>query len=422
LHYTTPEGSYATDPNGAPRIVEFREMVKSLNESGLRVVMDVVYNHTFRSTDSHFEHLVPGYYFRQDEKGQFSNGSGCGNETASNRCMMRKLMVDSLVHWAKEYHVDGFRFDLMGLHDLETMREIRKALDRVDRSILLYGEGWTGGDSPLPPARRAVKTNVRKLDRVAAFSDTIRDALKGPVWDKAGKGFVNGGEGLEEAIKAGVVASTPHPQVKYAKGDAWKGPWASGPGCCVTYDSCHDNHALWDKLELGTPGAKDADLVRVNKLVAAIVLTSQGISFLHAGEEIARAKQHVENSYNASDAVNRIDWSRKARYRALFEYYRGLIALRKAHPAFRLRSAEAIRKSLRFARVEEPGFVAFVLKQGRQMLAVVYNATKKDRTMLLPAAGWGVLADGTRAGAKPFRRIPGAGAVVAAGSALVLIR
>ena len=407
-NYNVPEGSYSTDAaDGAVRIREFKQMVKALHKAGLRVVMDVVYNHTYRSADSHFHQIVPGYYHRQDASGGFSNGSGCGNELASDRSMVRKMMVDSLVYWAREYHVDGFRFDLMGLHDLETMKEIRAALDRVDRSILIYGEGWTGGDSPLPYAKRAMKTNVAKLDRVAAFSDTIRDGIKGTVMEHARGGFVQGGAGFEETIKSGVVASVKHPQVAYPKGDAWRGPWAAEPGQCVTYNSCHDNHALWDKLVLTTPQATEAERIRMNQLAAAIVLTSQGLSFLHAGEEFLRAKKGVENSYNKSDAINAIDWRRKARRAEVVQYYRGLIALRRATPEFRLTSAAEIRKRIAFLPAQPSGVVAFLVAGDRRQLLVIYNTRAHEVTINLPAGAWKVLVDDERAGAKPRRAVRG---------------
>jgi pullulanase len=420
-NYNVPEGSYSSDPHdGTVRVREFKQLVQALHRAGIRVVMDVVYNHTYRGGESHFHALVPGYYHRQNAEGGFSNGSGCGNEVASDRSMVRKMMVDSLVYWAREYHIDGFRFDLMGLHDLDTMKEIRRALDRVDRSILLYGEGWTGGDSPLPYAKRAMKTNVRALDRVAAFSDNMRDGIKGTVMDHARGGFVQGGAGFEETIKAGVVASTAHPQVAYAKDDAWRGPWAREPWHCVSYDSCHDNHALWDKLTLTAGSEPEAMRVRMNKLAAAIVLTAQGISFLHAGEEFARTKKGVENSYNKPDSVNAIDWRRKRTYRALVDYYRGLIALRRASPELRLASAAAIRKRLAFLPVAQPGVVAFLVAGSARSLLVVYNANRTPVPVAIPDGMWKVLADGERAGTKALRTVRGACVEVAPVSALVL--
>lgn len=421
LNYNAPEGSYSTDPyHGEVRIREFKQLVMALHRAGIRVVMDVVYNHTYRGGDSHFHRIVPGYYHRQNAEGGFSNGSGCGNEVASDRSMVRKMMVDSLVYWAREYHVDGFRFDLMGLHDLETMKEIRRALDRVDRSILLYGEGWTGGDSPLPYARRAMKTNMRALERIAAFSDTIRDGIKGTVMEHGKGGFVQGESGFEETIKSGVVASVKHPQVAYPKQDLWRGPWAGEPWRCVTYNSCHDNHALWDKLALTAKDAPESLRLRMNKLAAAIVLTSQGISFLHAGEEFARGKKGVENSYNQPDAVNAIDWRRKKKYADLCAYYRGLIALRKVTPEFRLRSAAEIRRRLTFLSGAPAGVVAYRVAGVRRTLVVILNANRRAVQVDVPDAQWSVLVDAKQAGTKPIRTIAGGNLHIEPVSALVI--
>ncbi|HMO49953.1 MAG TPA: type I pullulanase [Kiritimatiellia bacterium] len=427
-NYNVPEGSYSTDPrDGRTRIHEFKEMVMALHRAGLRVVLDVVYNHTYHAQDSHLNHAVPGYYYRQNADGSFSNGSGCGNETASDRSMVRKMMVDSLLHWAKEYHVDGFRFDLMGLHDLETMKVIRKALDKVDPTILLYGEGWTGGDSPLDWKHRAMKPNVSALKRIAAFSDTMRDAIKGPVGDHHVGGFIQGHAGVEERLQIGIVASTRHPQVRYPKGDVWHGPWAREPGQCVSYNSCHDNHALWDKIMLTTPKRSEAERLRMNKLAAAITLTSQGISFLHAGEEMARTKKGVENSYNHPDSINAIDWRRKVKHAGLFAYYRGLIALRKAHPAFRMIKAADVRKHLAFLPMPAAGMVGYCISgqdvgDTAEWIVVLLNGSDKTQRVDLPESGWRVVVDDQRAGAKPFRRLAGASAEVAPHSALVLIR
>mgnify|MGYP003586317318 CR=1 FL=1 len=427
-NYNVPEGGYATDPfDGRVRIREFKQMVMAMHRAGLRVVLDVVFNHTFSASDSNLNILVPGYYYRQDEQGGFSNGSGCGNETASERFMMRKFMVDSLVYWAREYHVDGFRFDLMGLHDLVTMRRIRAALDRLDRTILLYGEGWTGGASPLPEARRAMKTNVRKLPRIAAFNDTIRDAIKGPVMEHGRGGFVQGEEGREEAIKAGVVAATKHPEVVWPDDHLWNGPWAEEPIRCITYNSCHDNHTLWDKLGLTTPGCALSDRIRMNKLAAAITLTSQGIVFLHAGEEFLRTKKGVENSYNQPDSINALDWRRKKQFAGVVEYYRGLMALRKAHPALRMKSAGLIRRNLRFLPMPESRMVGFRIS-GREAgdpaeeLVVIYNASKAPQSVALPGIGWRVLVDERQAGARPGHRLRGFLCTVPARSAMVLGR
>lgn len=420
LNYNVPEGSYSTNPfDGAVRIREFKQLVLAFHRAGLRVVMDVVYNHTFFGGESHFHKIVPGYYHRLTADGGFSNGSGCGNEIASDRSMVRKMIIDSLCYWAAEYHVDGFRFDLMGLHDLDTMRAARRALDAIDPSILLYGEGWTGGDTPLPWEKRAMKTNIRKLDRIAAFNDNIRDAIKGPVMDLTRKGFVQGESGLEEAIKAGVIAQVRHPQVEYPPGDDWRGPWAGEPWRCVTYDSCHDNHTLWDRLSLSEKRAPVSLRLRMNKLAAAIVLTSQGIAFLHAGEEFARSKRGVENSYNKPDSINALDWRRKEKFSDLVAYYRGLIALRRATPEFRLDSAEEIRRRLTFLPGAPAGVVAFLIVGDHRHVVVVYNANREPVGVNLPLARWSVVVDGERAGTRPLRRCSGGRIEVAPVSAFV---
>lgn len=427
-NYNVPEGSYATDAcDGRVRVNEFKEMVKGLHKAGIRVVLDVVYNHTYHTIDSFFQHLVPGYYHRQQADGTFSNGSGCGNEVASDRSMVRKLMVDSLVYWAREYHVDGFRFDLMGLHDLETMKQIRKALDKVDKSILLYGEGWTGGDSPLPWDARAMKPNVSSLPRIAAFNDTLRDAIKGHVAEHHQGGFVQGAEGYEEKLKAGYAASVKHPQVRYPDGDSWNGPWAKEPHHAVSYNSCHDNHTLWDKFLMTTPGLKDADRLAINKLAAAITLTSQGLVFLHAGEEMARTKRGHENSYNLPDAINAIDWRRKKKFADLVAYYRGLIALRKAHPAFCLSKAALIRKALAYLPMPAPGMMGCIIDgeaagDSAPWLITLFNARADAQEIVLPDTGWRVLVDAERAGIKPLRTIRGSTCQIPARSALVLAK
>ena len=427
-NYNVPEGWYATDAcDGRVRVREFKEMVQALHKAGLRVVLDVVYNHTYHGTDSHFNHVVPGYYYRQNKDGSFSNGSACGNETASDRFMVRKMMIDSLVYWAREYHVDGFRFDLMGLHDLETMKQIRKAVDKVDPTIILYGEGWTGGDSPLPYEERAMKTNVGSLKRVAAFNDTIRDAIKGHVAEHHKGGFVQGAPGMETRLKTGITASIRHSQISYPKGDLWSGPWAREPHHVVSYASCHDNHTLWDKLLITTPGLSPRERVKLYKLAAAIVMTSQGIAFMHAGEELLRTKNGHENSYNLPDKINAMDWTRKVKHRDVFDYYRGLIALRKAHPAFRMKTGRDIRSYLAFLPMPSEGMVGYCIHgsevgDSSEWLVVILNATAKSQTVTLPESGWKVLVDGDHAGTKSLRRIKGDLADVAPRSALVLAR
>ncbi|MBX2927299.1 MAG: type I pullulanase [Saprospiraceae bacterium] len=398
-HYNVPEGSYSTDPaDGAVRIREFKQMVKALHDAGIRVVMDVVYNHTGATELSVFNQLVPGYYYRQNAEGGFSNASACGNETASERLMMRKLIVESVKYWASEYHIDGFRFDLMGIHDIETMNLVSAELRKLHPSIYIYGEGWTGGDSPLPAEQRALKHNVLQLDHVAAFSDDVRDAIKGHVFHPERKGFVSGLEGLEESLKFGIVASTRHPQVDYSKINYSEAPWAKNPAQAIAYASCHDNHTLWDRFLESCPEASEAERIQMNKLAAAIVLTCQGVPFVHAGEEMLRTKFGAENSYNLPDSINRLDWSRKARYTDVFEYYKGLIALRKSRPAFRLTSEELIQKHLRFLDTDEPNLVGYLLSDHAggdewKEILVVFNGNATAKTIAVPDRDWLMVAD-----------------------------
>ncbi len=328
-NYNVPEGSYSTDPaDGKVRIREYKRMVQTMHQKGLRVVMDVVYNHTGWTHNSNLDQLVPGYYYRQWEKdGGYSNASGCGNETASDRAMYRKFIIESVIWWVKEYHVDGFRFDLMAIHDMETMNQVAAALKALDPTILVYGEGWTAGDSPLPEQYRALKKNALKMDGVSVFSDDIRDGIKGSVFEEKSTGFVNGAKEVTESVKFGIVAAGQHPQINYAKVSYSKAPYTKNPGEVINYVSCHDNQTLYDKLKVSRPDASEADLVKMDKLSNTIVLTSQGIPFLHAGEEMKRTKGGEHNSFNKPDSVNRIDWDWKYENSELVTYYQDLIAL-----------------------------------------------------------------------------------------------
>lgn len=360
LHYNVPEGSYATNPyDGSVRIKEFKQMVQAFHQQGIGVIMDVVYNHTALTEKSNFNQLVPGYYYRQDKDGKFSNATACGNETASERPMFRKFMLESLLYWVQEYHIDGFRFDLMGVHDIETMNLISKELHKIKPDILLYGEGWTAGASPLPDSLRALKANTARLDRIAAFSDDIRDGIKGSVFEHADKGFASGKKGMEESIKFGITASCPHPQVEYSKVNYSKAPWATSPAQTVSYCECHDNHVLFDKLAISAKDATPEQREQMHRLALSIVLTSQGISFLHAGTEFMRTKQGVENSYESPDSINAINWNLKKEYQGMNEYLRELIQLRKQHPAFRLRSADAIARGIKFKEKMPDGMIVY---------------------------------------------------------------
>lgn len=394
LNYNVPEGSYSTNPyDGATRIKELKQMIAAFHKNGLRVVMDVVYNHVANAKTSNFEQLVPGYYFRHKADGSFSDATACGNETASEMPMMRKFIVESVLYWVKEYHIDGFRFDLMGVHDIATMNLIAAELRKIKPDILLYGEGWTAGASPLPDNLRALKANASRLNHIAVFSDDIRDGIKGSVFDIKDRGFASSKAGMEESIKFGVSAACNHPQVNFKKVNYSKKAYAREPWNTVSYCECHDNNVLWDKLKLSCPGASKEDLGKMHKLALTIVLTSQGISFLHAGTEFFRSKHGVENSYNAGDSINAIDWSLKKENKEVFDYVKALVQLRKEHPAFRLASSQQIKQFIQFDNKAEAGTVVFTInglaaKDKWKKIFVAYNGNKEPSTIKLPAGKW----------------------------------
>lgn len=430
-HYNVPEGSYSTNPaDGATRIREFKQLVQALHAAGIRVVMDVVYNHTGGPNDlSVFNRIEPGYYYRQKPDGSYSDASACGNETASERPMMRKFMLESMKYWVQEYHIDGFRVDLMGIHDIETMNRISAELHRIDPTIFIYGEGWTAGGSPLPDSLRALKANTWKLDRIAAFSDDIRDAIKGHVFTPTEKGFVSGNPGLKESLKFGVVASTQHPQVQYDQVNYSKAPWAREPWQTITYAECHDNHALWDRLAISAPEVSEPERIRMQKLAGAIVLTSQGVPFLHAGTEMLRSKKGVENSFESPDSINQIDWSRKAQYPDVFGYFKKLIQLRKNHPAFRMTGSDQIRKHLRFLDTSDPNFLAYQISDHAngdpwRDIVVLYNGSGIIQEFTLPegAGNWTMVLDVQDINENGLRSMRGNVVKVAPISAMVLFR
>lgn len=398
LNYNVPEGSYSTDPyDPLSRIREFKQMVQSLHKSGIRVIMDVVYNHTFTGDKSHLNLLAPGYFYRMNADSTWSNASGCGNETASERPMMRKFIIESVVYWATEYHVDGFRFDLMGIHDIETMNEVRAALDKIDPSIFIYGEGWTAGNSPLPEKDRAIKQNAKQLDNIAVFSDDIRDALRGSWMHAEIPGFVSGIDSLEESVKFGIVGATDHPQVDYAKLIYSKSPYVNNPSQTINYASCHDDMCLVDKLNEAKPvGTTPEELIRFNKLAQTIVFTSQGVPFIYAGEELYRNKKGVHNSYQSPDSINQINWDNKTVYKDVFNYYQGLIALRKAHAAFRMPIEEMLQTNLRFIDIDIPNVIAYVLKDhvnGEKWkdILVILNGNRYSVSVEIPEGNWTVV-------------------------------
>ena len=403
-HFNVPEGSYSSDPyEGNVRITEFKQMVMALHDAGIAVVMDVVYNHTGASADSDFSKIVPGYYYRFNANGSFSNGSGTGNETASERAMMRRYIIDSVKFWVQEYHIDGFRFDLMALHDIETMAMLKDELEAINPNVLIYGEGWTGGGSPLPDEQKALKKNVAQLNDIAVFSDDLRDAIKGHVFTKTDKGFVNGGQGLEESLKFGIVASILHGDVDYPSVKYSKFAYATSPTQIISYVEAHDNLTLWDKLVITNPDASVEQLIAMHRMANAIVLTSQGTAFIHAGAEFLRTKGGNENSYNAPDSVNRLDWSRKDEYQSNVDYFAGLITLRKAHPAFRMTTSAEVKANLNFIETDTPNVVAYTLDNNAngdewETIAVLINANETDVQVTLDSSGWVVVVNGERAG------------------------
>lgn len=427
-NYNTPEGSYSTNPaDPSVRIREMKEMVKSLHDAGIGVVMDVVYNHTADNDASNFSLTAPGYYYRHRADGSYSDASGCGNETASERKQMSDFIVNSVKYWAQEYHIDGFRFDLMAIHDIETMNRVAAELKKINPSIFVYGEGWTAGDSPLPADRRALKENVAKMDGIAVFSDDIRDAVKGHYSNEADRGFATGKPGNEETVKIGIVASTAHPQVDYSKGNNSKFAYASAPTQIINYVSCHDDLTLTDKLAKSMPGSSEADRQRAARLAQTIVFTSQGTPFMFAGEEVFRDKKGVHNSYKSPDSINAIDWSLKHRNAEQFDYYRELIKLRKNHPAFRMTTAEQIARHLVFDKDQEENLISYSLKDHAngdewKEIKVIFNGNPKSMVVKVPKGDWTVVADDGHISAEGLGKTKGGKMTVAPTSALILAR
>lgn len=388
-NYNVPEGSYATDPyEPTRRIKEFKTMVMALHKAGIRVILDVVYNHTFNIKNSNFQRISPDYYYRKTADGRYSDGSGCGNETASEKPLMRTYMIESVKYWVNEYHIDGFRFDLMGVHDIETMNQIRHEVNNIDPSIYIYGEGWSAGSCAYPTEKLAMKANAQKLDGIGAFSDEMRDALRGPVSDDHKGGFLAGVSGQEESIKFGIVGAIQHPQVDMTKVNYSKAPWTNSPSQMVSYVSCHDDMCLTDRLRTSMPGINTDELIRLDLLAQTAVFTSQGVPFMLCGEEMLRDKKGVANSFRSPDNINHLDWNNLKKYPEVFDYYSGLIALRKAHPAFRLGNAEAVRQHLEFLSAPS-GVVAFRLKNHAggdawNNIIVILNANRTPQTINIP--------------------------------------
>ena len=404
-NYNVPEGSYSTDPyNPVTRIKEFKQMVQALHKAGIRVILDVVYNHTFDIDHSNFQLTYPDMYYRKTADGKYSDGSGCGNETASEKPLMREFMLESVKYWIDEYHIDGFRFDLMGVHDIETMQQIRAEVNKIDPSIYIYGEGWSAGSCAYPVDKLAMKANTQQLNGIGAFSDDMRDALRGPFSDDHKGALLAGIPGEEESLKFGIVGGIAHPQVDMTKVNYDKKPWTNNPTEQVSYVSCHDDMCLVDRLKASIPSLTDknipekerkAELIRIDQLAQTAVFTSQGVPFILSGEEMLRDKKGVHNSYNSPDSINHLDWNNLQRYPQFFAYYKNLIQLRKNHPAFRLATGDKVRQHLEFLPavnskdVKQDCLVGFLLKdlQGIdawKTIIVIYNFNKEAKEMAIP--------------------------------------
>ena len=425
LNYNVPEGSYSTDAaTPTTRIREFKQMVQALHRAGIRVILDVVYNHTFDINGSNFQKTYPDYFYRKTAEGKYSDGSGCGNETASEKPLMREFMKESVEYWIKEYHIDGFRFDLMGVHDIETMNEIRAMVDQIDPSIYIYGEGWSAGSCAYPQEKLAMKANTKQLNGIGAFCDDMRDALRGPFSDDHKGGFLIGEPDEEESIKFGIVGAIAHPQIDMTKVNYSREAWTNEPSQMVAYVSCHDDMCLTDRLRATVPYITDDELIRLDLLAQTAVLTSQGVPFILSGEEMLRDKKSVHNSFRSPDSINRLDWNNLKRYPQVFDYYAGLIALRKAHPAFRMGKAEEVRKHLEF--VDAPkGVVAFRLKDNAggdawRNIYVVLNSQKTPQNVKVAEGSYTTVVANGKVNADGLGLISGSTLTVAPQSALIV--
>lgn len=401
LNYNVPEGSYSFDAEQPTRrILELKQMVQALHKAGIRVILDVVYNHTFDIAGGNFDRTFPMAYYRYTADGKPSNGSGCGNETASEKSLMRQFMLESMKYWVNEYHIDGFRVDLMGIHDIETMNIIRKELSAIAPNIFIYGEGWTAGTCAYPTEKLALKAHIKQMPDIAAFSDELRDALRGPFSDNKQAAFLGGVPGFEESIKAGIAGMIAHPQIDYTKVNYTKEPWANQPTQMISYVSCHDDMCLTDRLKASIPETEyDLDeLIRLDELAQTAIFTSQGIPFILSGEEMLRNKKGVHNSFNSPDEINHLDWNNLKKYPQLFNYYKGLIQMRKNHPAFRLGNAELVRKHLEFLPTQHDCLVAFRLKDHAggdkwNNIYVVLNGNNTIQSINIPKGKYTIVAN-----------------------------
>ena len=396
-NYNVPEGSYATNAyDPATRIKEFKQMVQALHRAGIRVILDVVYNHTADIEHSNFQRTYPDYYYRKRADGSYSDGSGCGNETASEKPLMRAFIIESIVYWAQEYHIDGFRFDLMGVHDIKTMNAACRALHKIDPSIFVYGEGWSAGQCAYPSHLLASKAHMKQMPGIAAFSDELRDGLRGPFYDDKQGAFIAGVSGAEERIKFGIVGGIAHPQVNMQQVGGDHLPWNDDPTQFISYVSCHDDMCLVDRLRASVPNLTPEMLVRLDCLAQSVVMLSQGVPFMLSGEEMLRDKQGVHNSYQSPIEINALPWQNLQRYPQVFTYYQRLIALRRHHPAFRLGNANLIRQHLSFLPTQ-PNLVGFILTghAGGDVwdnIIVVFNANNEAREITVPKGRYTIVA------------------------------
>lgn len=427
LNYNVPEGSYSFDAEQPTRrILEFKQMVQALHKAGIRVILDVVYNHTFDIEGGNFDRTFPMAYYRYTADGKPSNGSGCGNETASEKPLMRQFILESMKYWATEYHIDGFRVDLMGIHDIETVNLIRKELTAIDPNIFIYGEGWTAGTCAYPTEKLALKAHIKQMPGIAAFSDELRDALRGPFSDDKQAAFLGGIAGFEESIKAGIAGMIAHPQVDYTKVNYTKEAWANEPTQMISYVSCHDDMCLVDRLKASIPEAAYdmEEVIRLNQLAQTAVFTSQGIPFMLSGEEMLRDKKGVHNSFNSSDEINHLDWNNLKKYPQVFAYYKGLIQMRKAHPAFRLGSAELVRKHLEFLPTQDC-LVAFRLKNHAggdkwNNIYVVLNGSTNLQSVNIPKGKYTIVANNGVINEAGIGEMEGGEVMIDAQTALIL--
>ena len=410
VNYNVPDGGYSTDPyDPACRIREAKQMIQALHANGIRVIMDVVYNHTYDVMGCALGRVVPKYFYRLNEDGSYANGSGCGNETASDHEMYRRFMIESVCYWAREYHIDGFRFDLMGIHDQETMRQIRAALDEIDPTILTYGEGWAAMAPAYPYDSLAMKQWTYQMPRVGAFSDDIRNALIGSPFDHE-RGFASGNPAGAKDVMRGLIACP---------------EWSGEPMQHVSYITCHDNYCLRDRIEVSAPEETEATRLRMNKLAQTAVLVSQGMAFLYGGEELYRTKQGIDNSYQSSDSINIIPWENREKYADLHDYYQHMIAIRRAHKGFRLGSAEAVKDHVEFLPADEESLIIYRINNlegidSAKSLTVLLNGSAQPAQAEIPDGQYRVLAHDAQANQEGLGIINGGKIVVEPYSATIL--